>query len=164
MRTNQIATVIVTAGLVVTGCVAAAQSASSATSARHASTDRLMLVDHTGPTQFTDIQPAGISVGDSFTFSESVSRGGRRAGFAGGMCTETDVSARSTSQLCTITAVLPHGQLVVSGIATYPTTGGVPPALRDYRRHQRVPHCSRAGHGDTLKEGSDRIVVEVITG
>jgi hypothetical protein len=162
MRTSQIATLIATAGLAAGGCMVAAQSASSATSVRHAATQRFVLVDHTGRTEFNDVRPAGISVGDSFTFSEDVTRSGKRVGFAGGVCTETAVSARSTSQLCTITAVLSRGQLVVSGIATYPTAGTVPPAHYAITGGTGAFRTARGQLTVTpIKEGSDRIVVEL---
>lgn len=102
MRTNPISTAICTAGLVSAEWIVTAQIASSAPAVHDATVQRFVLVDHTGPTEFTDVRPAGISLGDSFTFSEAITRDGKPFGSAGGTCTETAVLRRSTS------SALPH--------------------------------------------------------
>jgi Dirigent-like protein len=123
-----------------------------------------VLVDHTGPTKYNDIGKKGPSVGDTFTFSETVTRDNTEIGIAGGTCTQIAVSKTSQSQQCVITAAIPEGQFTIQGIATfsasspdavdYAITGGTG-AYRDARGEVTVTQ---------LDDTSDRIVVNIITG
>lgn len=167
MRTNRATYVLGATGIIAASVAVAAQlqTAASAESPRRPVAQHIVLVDHTGPTSFDDLHPAGISVGDSFTFSETVSAHDKVVGSAGGTCVEVAVSSNATSQQCTITAVLQRGQIVAAGIATYSSgrdampvdyaiTGGTG-AFRTARGQVSVTPIS---------DGSDRVVLDVITG
>jgi hypothetical protein len=158
---------VIAAAVTVAGTVAgwASAQAQPMTATSHPAAQHFVLIDHTGPTNVDDVAPRGPSVGDSFTFSEKVARQGRNVGVAGGRCTEIAVTAASTSQLCVITAVLTEGQITVEGIARYQTTGT--PGAVEYGIVGGTG-AYRATRGQVtvtpVKDGSDRIVVDIITG
>lgn len=152
-----------TAGLALVVTAGAAAQATSPTSA--ATTHRLVFVDHTGPTTFNDVGKNGFSVGDTFTFSESVTQNGKRVGFAGGFCTEIRVTRESNSQQCLVTASLPAGQFTLQGIATYsassPNTGTVTYAITGGTGTYRTARGQVTV--TPLSDADDRIIVDITT-
>jgi hypothetical protein len=78
----------------------------------------LRLVGTEIQSEFLDLGAPGLSLGDEFVFSETLSRHGRDVGESGGVCTATQVTPPYdvTTFHCVATLSLRRGQITLQGL------------------------------------------------
>lgn len=112
----------------------------------------------------SDIPPEGTSVGDSFTFSDTLLQKGKKVGMDGGTCTVVNLGKTVFTAQCLVTASLPKGDLTLQGFNAFPVNNGpaVPFTLAitggtgAYETAQGEATAADAPNGDT------RIVVHLV--
>jgi hypothetical protein len=147
--------------LFVFACVAGAVGIASAGSGLNGP-ETITLIG--APNQFHEVDnpPTGDSLGDSFAFSGSLSRGSASAGYFDATCTLTHkYPTGGDRHECAYTATLPGGEVQAQGIIRLfssrntfdvPITGG----------NGRFQNAGGFLHGQDLAGGKQRIVLHLI--
>ncbi|SDM42921.1 allene oxide cyclase barrel-like domain-containing protein [Allokutzneria albata] len=82
------------------------------------------MVIKVGNDQFAavDTGPPGLSVGDSYVYSDTLSRDGRVVGDDGGTCQVTHVTGTTATTNCVLSLRLPEGQITAQALWVRGTT------------------------------------------
>lgn len=109
---------IITLGLMAFAFVAGSLSLTAA-SAHDDDDGALELTAESNQYKQFDVGKKGLSLGDSYVFSDDVWMDGKRVGSLDGSCVVTRVKGTAHHEQCTVTVSLPNGQMTSQGAIAF---------------------------------------------